>query len=125
MRRGVASVWAVIVLATLTLLLSTGLSATLSGRSWLDRRQAQAQALWLARSGIEITTARLLTDPFEAQETLELVAGTRLDVRLKKTGDVLVMTSEARVEWPQVTRTLERRCRRVVENGKVRIEVVP
>jgi hypothetical protein len=128
-RRGVATVWMLIVLAVLSALLTAITWQHLSGRRTLDQRQKQLQAVWLARAGVELAAARLLSNPAEYKaESLSLFPGSevRLTVRTEPNmPNTFVVTSEAhyRTDEPQpVTRVLTRQFRRVVDKERVRLE---
>jgi type II secretory pathway pseudopilin PulG len=128
---GFASVWALVVLAVLTGLTAALTFQLLAARRTVDRRERQAQAEWLARSGIELAAARLLTDPkgYEG-ETAEVFSGSRVRIQIqaeKESPNTYLITSEARhpADGPEtVARTVTRRFRRIVENDRVRLEVM-
>lgn len=62
-RRGVAAVWMLVVLAVLSAALAATAWQHVASRQLLDRRHHQLQAAWLARAGVELAAARLLADP--------------------------------------------------------------
>src|SRR5947209_6972757 len=62
-RRGVAAVWALVILIVLTALMANITWLHLAGRRVLDQRHRQLQAEWLARAGLELAAARLLANP--------------------------------------------------------------
>jgi len=81
-RRGIAAVWALVVLAVLTVVIGVITWQSVTGFRRADHRQAQLQALWLARSGVELAAARLLANPAGyTGETLELIP--RSQVRIE------------------------------------------
>jgi type II secretory pathway component PulK len=57
-RRGIASIWVLVVLSVLAALTTTATWQYLAGRRVLRDRQHALQAGWLARSGIEIGICR-------------------------------------------------------------------
>jgi hypothetical protein len=130
-RRGIAALWALVVLAVLTVVIGFITWQSVTGFRRADHRQAQLQALWLARSGVELAAARLLDNPAGyTGETLELIP--RSQVRITVTTDpkqeqTFLVTCEARYpadERDSVLRAQSRRLRRVAEKGRVRLEVV-
>src|SRR5262245_11756569 len=130
-RRGLASMWAVVILATLSILTAAIIAQMVAGRRVLDRRERQVQAAWLARAGAELASARLLSAPdgYEG-ESLELVPGSRVRVEVRGVPDApntYQVTSEARCPADgadSVARSVTRRLRRVADKEQVRIEVV-
>ena len=62
-RSGLALLWALIVLTVLGATTAAACWQFAAARRALEARQNRLQALWLARSGVEIAAARLLTDP--------------------------------------------------------------
>ena len=130
-RRGLAAVWALVVLAVITILMTLITWQSLAGLRQADRRDHQLQAEWLARSGLELATARLLADDDFKGETLEPVPRSRVTITVETKPDapgVFHVTSEARYPAEgrlSVVRTATREVRRVVEKERVRIEVIP
>ena len=131
-RRGVAALWTVVVLAVLAAMLGMVTVQLLSTRRNLDRQWDQAQGLWLARAGVEVAAGRLLTDPEGyAGESPEILQDWQLRVGVEKDRSVTntyLVTSTARRQDGKSPPTLclvSRRFRRSVENGRVRLEVVP
>jgi hypothetical protein len=84
-RSGITVMW---VLVILTVLAATSASAAWqfsTGRRTLERRQNRVQALWLARSGGEIATARLLAGPDGySGETIAPIAESRVRITVEK-----------------------------------------
>jgi hypothetical protein len=121
-------IWLLVVLSILSAILY---SATLqyTGRRQLDQRERQVQADLLARAGIEMAAARLLADPANyTGETADLFANGHVSVTVRavdKSGN-FELISEGRYETPgaKVTRSQTRRFRRVVEEGRARLERV-
>src|SRR5947209_15036057 len=62
-RRAIATLWMLVVLAVLTAVLGTITWQHLTARRLLDQRHKQLQAAWLARAGVELAAARLLSNP--------------------------------------------------------------
>jgi type II secretory pathway pseudopilin PulG len=122
----------VVALAVLSVMLSATTWQIVAQRRALERRCNEQQALWLARAGIERAAGRLLVDPAgEAGGSLELIPNSELRVTVKReagTDATFHVTSESRfpsdVPHP-VVRTEVRRFQRIVENGQVRLRVIP
>ncbi len=130
-RPGIASMWALVVLAVLTVVIGVITWESVTGYRRADHRQAQLQALWLARSGVELAAARLLADPTGyTGETLELIPRSQVRIEVKNDPaqkDTLLVSCEARYptdERESVLQTQSRRLRRVVDKDRVRLEVV-
>lgn len=130
-RRGIAAVWALVVLAVLTVVIGLITWQSVTGLRRADHRQAQLQALWLARSGVEWAAARLLTNPAGyTGETLELIPRSQVRIEVKRDpekSDIFLVACAARYpidERESVLRSQSRRLRRVVEKDRVRLEVV-
>lgn len=130
-RPGIASMWALVVLAVLTAVIGVITWESVTGYRRADHRQARLQALWLARSGVELAAARLLADPAGyTGETLELIPRSQVRIKVKNAPsqkDTFLVTCEARYptdERESVLQAQSRRLRRVVEKGRVRLEVV-
>jgi hypothetical protein len=130
-RPGIASVWALVVLAVLTVVIGVITWESVTGYRRADHRQARLQALWLARSGVELAAARLLADPAGyTGETLELIPGSQVRIEMKSDPaqkDTFLVTCEARYPTDareSVLQAQSRRLRRVVEKDRVRLEVV-
>src|SRR3990167_3215890 len=62
-RRGMALIWALVVLAMTSFMIASITWQVLAHRRFLEHRQHRLQAQWLARSGLEIAAARLLDNP--------------------------------------------------------------
>jgi hypothetical protein len=124
-------VWALVVLAVLTTLAAALTFQLLAARRAVDRRERQLQAEWLARSGAELTAARLLEKSAYEGETAEVLAGSKVRIQVqaeKGEPNVYRITCEARqlADGPEaVTRTVTRRFRRTVEGERVRVEGLP
>src|SRR5438132_12931186 len=99
-RRAVATIWALVVLSILTLLIATISWQVFASRRWLERREHQIQAAWLARSGLELAANRLLLNPAgSAKEPVPLIAEWEVRIELQRDEDspnIYVVTSEAR-----------------------------
>jgi hypothetical protein len=130
-RRGIAAVWALVVLAVLTVMIGIITCQTVTGFRRADHRQAQLQTLWLARSGVELAAARVLDDPAGyTGETLELIPRSQVRILVTsdpKQDDIFLVSCEARFPTDQresVLRSHSQRLRRIVESERVRLEVV-
>jgi hypothetical protein len=104
---------------------------SLAGRRLLDRRQNEIQAVWLARAGMELAAARLLTDPAGyTGESVELVPRSQIKIEVRSEPDApntYVVISEARypTNLPRpVMRSLTSRFRRIVDKDRTRLEMV-
>jgi type II secretory pathway pseudopilin PulG len=131
-RPALMTMWALVVLAFLGMLLGLTATQLLGSRRTLDHRQNELQALWLARSGLELAATRLLTNPAGYKgESVELLPDSQ--VRIEVTAqpndpNVFAVTSEARFPLEGRDRIkLSRTCwyRRVTDKEKVRLEVLP
>ena len=98
---------------------------------WLDRRQNQMQAVWLARSGLELAATRLLSNPAGySGESYQLIPESEIRIQVQRDSDSAnsySVTSEARYPTSGtavVVRSLTRRLRRVTGKEGVRVEVV-
>jgi hypothetical protein len=130
-RRGVAAIWALVVLSVLTTVLAATTWQVMAGRRLLDRRQDQLQAAWLARAGVELAAARLLTNPAGYKgESLELIPGSQIRIEVRSepgSPDIFLVTSEARKPKDgsrPVVRSVTHRLRRSTEKDRARIEVL-
>lgn len=61
--RGLAAVWALVVVVVVSALSLAAVARFASARRQTDQYHHRVQAEWLARAGYELATARLLTDP--------------------------------------------------------------
>jgi len=128
-RRGIAAIWAVVVLGVLTVIIGTITAQLLSNRQVLDTHANKLQCLWLARAGVELAAGKLLADPtgYKGETTAPIPhAQVRITVEpAKGQPNVFVVTSEARYPTDEphpVTELLSRRFRRVAEKDRVRLE---
>lgn len=131
-RRGIAAVWAVIVLGVLSVVLAGITAQLLSNRRTVDRQQVRAQGLWLARSGAELAAGRLLSDPDGYKgESPELLPEWKLHVEVRAEGSgsktyAVTSTASRRPRGDVPTEcSVSRRFRRSVEGGRARLEAVP
>jgi len=121
-------------LALMAVLIIGALIGTTSWQIMANRRlarmrQNELQAAWLARAGVELASAHLLTDPASyAGESLELIPQSRLRIQVKNpknSPDLFEIISESRypVEHAdEMRRSLTCRVRRETNGGKTRIE---
>ncbi|MBM4071976.1 MAG: hypothetical protein FJ271_24075 [Planctomycetes bacterium] len=128
-RHGFAIVAVVVTLAFISFLMVTIARQNLAHRQYLVQREHLVEADWLARAGIELATSRLLADPTYSGETAAILehAEVRIAVRNQRVPpDVLRITCEARVaaEGRGVTRDATRLVRRIIRDGKARLETV-
>ena len=130
-RRGSALLIAVAALAVVSVVMAAVTWQCLAGRRLLDRRQNQLQAESLARAGIELAAARLLTDPAGYRgESVEPIPGAEVHIEVRANpgaADVFRVTSEVRFprdEPDMVRRSATRSFRRTSRGNEVRLEVV-
>jgi hypothetical protein len=83
-RRGVAIMWALVIVTVLSLVSATAVWQISAGRRALERRQHLIQAVWLARSGAEIAAERLMVDADYAGESIEVIPDTGLRITVAK-----------------------------------------
>src|SRR5437879_6089497 len=84
-RRAVAALWMLVVLAVLTTVLATTTWQHLTARRLLDQRHKQLQAAWLARAGVELAAARLLSNPAEyTEDVATLLPGAQVHVTVQR-----------------------------------------
>jgi hypothetical protein len=121
----------VVALAVVSVLLGATTWELVAHRSTLERRKQEAQAVWLARAGVERAIGRLLTSPAPfVDENVQSIPDARLRIAVKREqldGDVFEVTSEARypADGPGgVVQTISRRYRRTVEGGSTSITPV-
>ncbi len=130
-RRGVALIWALVVMTLLTVLIGTLIAQIRASRRQLDRRQNQLQVEWLARAGMELAAARLLSKPGGYKdESVELIEHSQVRIEVKGEKDSLdtyQVTSHAHFpsNSPEtVELSLARRFRRKIEKDRVHLEVI-
>jgi hypothetical protein len=117
--------------AAVAVLLTAVSSHVLTGRRVMDRRQQHIQATWLARSGLELATARLLSNESYRGETIEMIPESQVHVEIKtdsKTPGTFLISSEARISAKGTNgtvTTLKRTVRRIVEKDRIRLEIGP
>jgi hypothetical protein len=130
-RRGIALLWVLVIIVLTSAILSATMAKTLAGRRLIEQRQHELQADWLARSGLEIAAARLLTTAGAYQgETTEPIPSSVVRIRVESLEDkpgAYHVTSEARypnegrfVVVREITRTFQRK----VAKDLVSLEVI-
>jgi type II secretory pathway component PulK len=131
-RRGVAAVWALVVLTFVSALAAVAASRFAGSRQEVDGYRNHIQAEWLARAGYEFAVDRLLADPKNYQgETITPMP--RGEVKIKVTAlaekkDCFEVESVARYpvgDRKVVVQTLRRTLKRVEAPPGVKIEPVP
>jgi type II secretory pathway component PulK len=96
-RRGAAAVWAMIVLSVLGVLTVAAAGQFTSARRTVEARERRVQALWLARSGVELAVARIGEGVESSDgETLSPTPGGEIRVKWVKTDDGYKIESEGR-----------------------------
>jgi hypothetical protein len=129
-RSGVAAVWTLVVM---TVVAAMGMVATVrfaSLRKQVDADRNRVQALWLARSGLELASDRLLANPDGyTGETVSPIPGGEIKIVVRKhptRADVYQVESEARYRVGlTVLVQSDRRAVKVQKNAAgTRLEVV-
>ncbi len=130
-RSGLASMWGLVVLIAAGTMLGCLSSQLLSNRRDLDRRQNRLQAQWLARGGLELAAERLLMDAATYKgETTDPLTNSSVKISVVPVAgqaDQYQVTSVARFPTDgrdPVAISLQRRLRRTVEGGKVKLTTV-
>jgi hypothetical protein len=84
-RRGIASVWALVVIAVTSALICTAVLQLANARKQVDDERTRMQTRWLLRSGFELAADRLLANPEKYQgETVALLPGTEVKIHVEK-----------------------------------------
>lgn len=130
-RRGIAAIWAVVVLSLMTAILTAVAAQMVQIRRTMDQRAQRTQTFWLARSGVELAAARLLANPAGyAGETAEPIPESQVRVTVQAMKDqpnTYRITSEARyptgVRHP-VVQTVVRDYRRIVEGKQTKLKAI-
>jgi type II secretory pathway pseudopilin PulG len=127
-RAGFGLIALLVALAIVTILMGTITAQIFINRKTADRRENQLQALWLARAGLEVAAAKLLSGTEDYRgEALELIPESTVRIEVQRQKDTFHVRSEANYSAgsPQpVVRELNRTYRRVTEGKRVRLEVV-
>jgi hypothetical protein len=130
-RRGVALLWALVVIALLTALVGTLIAQIRASRRQLEHRQNQLQVEWLVRAGLELAAARLLSNPASYKdESLKLIEHSQVNIKAEtdaRTPDTFQVSSQANypTDSPEAVEfSLARRFRRLIEKDRVRLKVV-
>ena len=79
--------WALVIITVLAMMAATAAWQCMAGRSGIDQRQHQMEALWLARSGAELAAERLTANPEYGGETVALQPGTTCVIAVTKEAD--------------------------------------
>ena len=131
-RKGVAALIVLVALAVLFVVLAAVAWQSIASRRVLERREEQLQAQWLARAGLEMATARLLSDATGYKgESVTIVPRSlvRIDVQSKgQATDVFQVTCAARYPTDNphaIVRILTRKLRRTADKDRVRLEIDP
>ena len=125
-RAGAALLLLLMVLGLLALLLGSITIQIAANRRMLLRREHQMQALWLARSGVELAAAKWLADPqaYKGEKTA-IIPESQVEIVVAVDKDHVIVTSEARypADGPSpVVRAESCRFRRVQDGAKLRLE---
>ena len=130
-RRGSALLMAVVALTVVAAVTAAVTWQCLAARHLLDRRQNELQAGSLARAGVELAAARLLTDPAGYQgETVEPVPGSEVRIEVRaESGKTDVFRVTGTAHFPRdgrgtAGRSVTRTFRRTSRGDQVRLEAV-
>jgi hypothetical protein len=128
-RKGIAVVMALVVMATLAIILSVVTMQIVSQRQMIHQRHRQLQADWLARAGVELAASRLLNNASAfSEEKQDLLPDATVRIVVEKAGeDLYAVTVEAELgakEEALMVRTASRRFRRT-DNGGVVLQAIP
>src|SRR5262249_34257895 len=128
-REGGAFVIIIATLALISAVMATTAWQMTASRRVLERRQAELQADWLARAGMEIAVAHLLSSPEQYRgESVEMIPHSQVHIEVAAVGNSageFQVVSEARYPTDSarpVTRSVRHRVRRVTEQGKARVK---
>lgn len=89
MRKGVAAVWALVVIAVTSALVCTAILQLANARKQVDDNQTRMQTRWLVRSGFELAMEGLLANPEQYEgETAALIPGTKVKISVERPGEV-------------------------------------
>jgi type II secretory pathway component PulK len=86
-RRGVSMMWALVIITVLAMMAATAAWQCMAGRSGIDQRQHQMEALWLARSGAELAAEQLRANSEYQGETVALHPDTTCVITVTKEAD--------------------------------------
>jgi|SRR5947209_11735605 len=123
-RRGAALVWALAILAVLSITSGVAVREFSAVRRTLSLRESRTQAEWLARGGVELAVARLLAHAEYTGETVEPIKNGQVRITVTKDGDSYIIHTEAKFpsDDPRaVTWTVNRKLTRKTEDGMVRV----
>src|SRR5436309_11309530 len=84
-RRGAAVIYALAITAVVAILTADVAQHVMATRRLLEGRHHHLQAVWLARSGIEVATAKLLSDADYKGEQFEAIVAGQVDLKIEKT----------------------------------------
>jgi hypothetical protein len=121
---------ALVVMASLAVILSVTAMQCFAARQMLDLRHRQLQADWLARAGVELAAARLLgSSGTFTEDKLDLLPDAKVHIAVEQSGqDVFTITADAEVgakEEAPVARTARGRFRRMDNDGVIRLQAIP
>ncbi len=130
-RAGVGAMWALAVLAILSVIVTLIAAQFVAARRAAEHRGQALQARELARAGVEIAAARMLADPFKSMdEDVEVIPLGKVHVRIQpdpKQADVFRITADARYPTDAVkpaVRSLTRAFRRHTAKEGVVLEAL-
>jgi hypothetical protein len=131
-RRGLATIWALIVIAAVTTATAVAVAQFAAARRQTEMYRNRIEADWLARAGCELAAGRLLTDPEGyTGETASPIPGSKVKIVVHKDGkDKNIYRVESEARYPDnernlVLRTERRALKRIEEGQGVRIESAP
>jgi hypothetical protein len=125
-RRGAALVWVVTILAVLGVTSGVAVHEFGAARRTLTIRHDRIQTEWLARSGIELATARLLNDADYKGETVEPIKNGPVVIKVTKDGETYLIRCEAKYPADDVRAvmvTTDRKATRTTKDGRVTVAI--
>jgi hypothetical protein len=129
-RRAAALVSIVVLLAVIAAIMATTAWQITASRRLLTLREQELQAAWLARAGVEMAVARLLSHPASYRgETVEIIAHSEVRIRVQPEPGALKdfrLASEARypTDVPRPTvHSVTCEVQRVVTKSKTSVKV--
>ena len=131
-RRGVGSIWALVVLSVVSALSVAAVARFSAARREIDHARHRAQAEWLARSGYELAVAKILAKPDGYPgETLAPIPASELKIAVTtdpKDPALYTVVSTARYplgDAKAAVQTVRRAVRRVETPAGVRLDPRP
>jgi len=131
-RSGVAAIWVLVVVVSLSALTMTGVASYGFGKRTIDLQHNRVQADALSRAGIALAISRLLDDPEKYEgETVKPIADSEVRIVVKRDASKPgLFQVESRVRYPidqrgLVVLSINRTLKRVDDKDGIRMEVAP